>query len=213
MGCVSGEEIYGFRPRKVPFEVISHVDALHLPRTPGVESTEFQHRKHHTIEYRSYHLRSIAYKQTHTLYTIKLFRETITCRYRYTKTHITHHAFINKSQIRPVHHVRPRRRWQHAYVTSKPSHLSGSKKLTHNRPPLDNPHRLEKHQKRPRLATRLPLRLPRQLLRRVEREIRGPQEEARSTTRVLHRRRQQPEAQRQLRQPEFQAQRLVWFAV
>ena len=128
MGCVSGEEIYGFRPRKVPFEVISHVDALHLPRTPGVESTEFQHRKHHTIEYRSYHLRSIAYKQTHTLYTIKLFRETITCRYRYTKTHITHHAFINKSQIRPVHHVRPRRRWQHAYVTSKPSHLSGAKK-------------------------------------------------------------------------------------
>lgn len=89
----------------------------------------------------------------------------------------------------------------------------GSKKLTHNRPPLHNPHRLEKHQKRPRLATRLPLRLTRQLLRRVEREIRGPQEKARGTTRLLHRRRQQPESQRQLRQPELQAQRLVWFAV
>jgi hypothetical protein len=131
-------------------------------------------------------------------------------------THITHHAFINKSQIRPVHHVRPRRRWQHAYVPSKTllSILSQKKKkLTHRRPPLHNPHRLEKHQKLPRLATRLPLRLTRQLLRGLERKVRGPQEKARGTTRVLHRRRQQPKAQRQLRKPELQAQRLVWFAV
>jgi hypothetical protein len=131
-----------------------------------------------------------------------------------TNTYITQHAF-NKSQIRPVHHVRPRRRWKHAYVTSKtlPSISSQKKKLTHNRPPLHNPHRLEKHQSLPRLATRLPLRLTRQLLRGLERKVRGPQEKARGTTRVLHRRRQQLKAQRQLQQPQLQAQRFVWFAV
>lgn len=143
MGCVIWGAIYGARPRKVPFEAVSHIGnanhALYFEFERFQLIADHNWKRVQRQHICTHDTKSIRIKHVSRFYTLK--------------PHDPHDAFINKSQVRPLHHLRPRRRWQYS-------------------PPLDNPQRLENPQELIILIpTCDPLCQPGQLLRRLERQI------------------------------------------